>query len=127
MLDTEISTWSKLLGEFEDEGHSDLNINGHDHQKRGGIEGGIPRNCQVSYGLPQKISNFIMTHPPDSLKFNSIFNCSLPVSGEESWEISPRASQAKYAFQISLLQDALLYYNRLLPCRSSTVGQLPHH
>ena len=62
MLDTDISTWSKLLGEFEDEGHSDLNINGHDHQKRGGIEGGIPGNYQVFYGLHQEIINFVMTY-----------------------------------------------------------------
>ena len=43
MMDTDKSSWRKLLAEFEEEGHSDLHINGHEHQKQGGVDdGGIP-------------------------------------------------------------------------------------
>ena len=39
-VDTEKSTWQKLLDEFEEEGHSDLHINSHDHHKTSGAETG---------------------------------------------------------------------------------------
>ena len=49
MMDTDKSSWRKLLAEFEEEGHSDLHINGHEHQKQGGgDDGGIPSTDQMS-------------------------------------------------------------------------------
>jgi len=40
-VDTEKSTWRRLLMEFEEEGHTDLNINGHSHDKKGGVDEGL--------------------------------------------------------------------------------------
>ena len=39
-MDTEKSTWKILLDEFEEEGHPDLHINGHDHCKVSSETGG---------------------------------------------------------------------------------------
>ena len=38
MVDTEKSSWRKLLSEFEEEGHGDVCINGHELSKGGGVD-----------------------------------------------------------------------------------------
>lgn len=40
-MDTEKSSWRKLLAEFEEEGHSDLFVNGHTIEKKGGLDDGM--------------------------------------------------------------------------------------
>ena len=44
VIDTEKCSWRKLLREFEEEGHTDIGINGHAIKKKHGIagEGGGP-------------------------------------------------------------------------------------
>lgn len=39
-VDTELSTWRELLADFEQEGYTDLCINGHDVEKNGGLDAG---------------------------------------------------------------------------------------
>lgn len=48
-VDTEKSSWKKLLDEFEEEGHSDLHINGHDLHKTTEAEtgGGYSQPMQI--------------------------------------------------------------------------------
>lgn len=36
--DTEKSSWRKLLREFEEEGYTDIFLNGHNHEKKGSVD-----------------------------------------------------------------------------------------
>ena len=40
MVDTDRSSWQKLSAEFEEEGYTDLNVNGHEFYKKGGVDKG---------------------------------------------------------------------------------------
>ena len=94
-VDTEKSTWKTLLDEFEEEGHPDLHINGHDHCKATSETGGdssilchqCHRTCYMnlrSETRSQHLSFFNWLH----------FYNYMSMWGEEQWRISPKATQA---------------------------------
>lgn len=73
LVDTEKSSWQKLLAEFEEEGYADLSINGHELAKHGGVEGGAPSFYSTQILYPPKAGEILFeTIPPRSFSRCSV-------------------------------------------------------
>lgn len=76
MVDTDRSSWQKLSAEFEEEGYTDLNVNGHEFYKKGGVDKGdehwhiSPKAAQVSFSWSSPSSFNMLKYSSLASAFN---------------------------------------------------------